>query len=424
MTFQSTSRGIVAAGAVALSLSLSLLSLVCPDGCAATDTGRQASSEPRNVFRLQATVLELLGKPTKDTVYRYFTEAGVNAYCQKDYSEAQRLFSAALSDAQKRGVNDSRLAVLYTNLAAVAREQHRYGESEKLFKDALVVLHEHTNERCLNYTAKQYAALLRRINRDSEANFIGQNASAAFAFLPAVGLKGRVEKRSIESQDHSQLRATAETATGTTSGPLLRERTGIQQPVLNEQLTGRADNTGDLSGQPLEGSTDSTDIAAAIPSGAGRPSVDVPPPPRSDSGASGPMRQNYKGEEVTDRGRITIRLTYYKVYPRNALDALNMGIRMLRKGADVTLILDKEAVLLANRHFFDEVQIRGKGPMIKIASTLEEFMHAGGKVLASQSWAEEVGLIQDGSLTPGVTQVTDDELSEEYLQRRGSILEY
>jgi len=306
--------------------------------------------------------------------------------------------------------------VLYTNLAAVQREQHNYSESEELLKNALMVLHEHASQRCLDYTARQYAALLQRTNRDSEAEFIAKNSNAVFAFLPAVGLKGRVEKRSAETGDRDLLEGRA------ASAPLLpgrAETTGVKQ-----QLDGQAETTSEFSGQPLDGTADSPDIALAPALLAGRSTAEVQPPPHSQAGAGGPTRLKYKGEEDAGRGGITIRLTYYKVYPRNAFDALNLGLRMLRKGADVTVILDKEAVLLADRHFSDEVQVRGKGAMIRIHSVLEEFIRAGGKVLASQSWAEEIGLLQGGAMTPGITPLTDDEMADEYLSRRGSILEY
>jgi len=71
-----SNRSTMLAAVLALSQSLLPAPFLCQLGAAAADASNPGSSQPRKrVFQLQATVLDLLGKPTKDTVYRYFTEA-------------------------------------------------------------------------------------------------------------------------------------------------------------------------------------------------------------------------------------------------------------------------------------------------------------------------------------------------------------
>jgi tetratricopeptide (TPR) repeat protein len=66
-------------------------------------------------------------------------EAAGNAYQQADYVEAEKLFKAALREAEKFGEQDPRFATSLNNLAALYQARGKYVEAEPLYKRSLAI---------------------------------------------------------------------------------------------------------------------------------------------------------------------------------------------------------------------------------------------------------------------------------------------
>jgi tetratricopeptide (TPR) repeat protein len=107
-------------------------------------------------------------------------DAGKAAYQQGDYTKAQKLFAAAVADAESGGDSDARLARSLNNLAAAYAAQGDYAKAEPLYRQALALLEkvrgpDHADvATCL----ENYAALLRQTNRPAEAEQLEQRARA------------------------------------------------------------------------------------------------------------------------------------------------------------------------------------------------------------------------------------------------------
>ncbi len=61
------------------------------------------------------------------------------AYQQADYAEAEKLFLAALKEAEKFGEQDPRLATSLNNLALLYDAQGKYAQAEPLYRRALAI---------------------------------------------------------------------------------------------------------------------------------------------------------------------------------------------------------------------------------------------------------------------------------------------
>ena len=106
--------------------------------------------------------------------------AGVKAYRQGLYAEAERQFKAALSEAERFGEQDRRFATSLNNLAELYRVQGKYVEAEPLYKRSLAIREkalgpEHPN---VATSLKNYAVLLRKMDRDAEAKKMEARAKA------------------------------------------------------------------------------------------------------------------------------------------------------------------------------------------------------------------------------------------------------
>jgi len=104
----------------------------------------------------------------------------VKAYEQADYAEAEKLFLAALKEAEKFGDQVLRLATSLNNLATLYYSQGKYAQAEPLFRRALAI-----REKALGPEHPQvatvlenYAALLHKLNRESEADKMEARAKA------------------------------------------------------------------------------------------------------------------------------------------------------------------------------------------------------------------------------------------------------
>ncbi|TDJ70156.1 MAG: tetratricopeptide repeat protein [Proteobacteria bacterium] len=73
-----------------------------------------------------------------------YMEAGMTAYQQGNYAEAEKQWSAALKKAEDFGPQDRRLAAIrlatsLTNLAELYKTQGKYAEAEPLYQRALAI---------------------------------------------------------------------------------------------------------------------------------------------------------------------------------------------------------------------------------------------------------------------------------------------
>ncbi len=71
--------------------------------------------------------------------WKSYNNAGVKAYQQGNYPEAEKQWSAALKEAEGFGPQDQRLATSLGYLGEVYRLQRRYAEAEPLHKRALAI---------------------------------------------------------------------------------------------------------------------------------------------------------------------------------------------------------------------------------------------------------------------------------------------
>ena len=65
--------------------------------------------------------------------------AGVRAYQERKYAEAENVFRDALRQAEKFGESDPRFATAINNLAAVLHAEGNYADAEQLYRRALTL---------------------------------------------------------------------------------------------------------------------------------------------------------------------------------------------------------------------------------------------------------------------------------------------
>lgn len=149
------------------------------------------------------------------------------------------------------------------------------------------------------------------------------------------------------------------------------------------------------------------------------------------------MQSSYLSEPTREHAPsskrpITIRLKrFYSLVEWEVVwEAFNLGINMAKKGGDVTVLLDMEAVQAANRHDNHQFQMNrgnyGSEKMISVQSMIQQFMEAGGQVVANERWAKFWG-VSGGSmqaLSQGVQLMNDEEVADFLVNRSGNIIDY
>ena len=97
-------------------------------------------------------------------------EAGVAASQQGKYAEAEKYYLAALKEAEIFGPEDTRIATTLDNLALLYDTQGEYAEAEHLLKRSLKIYQKFLGPDHPNVARflENYAALLRKTNRDAE----------------------------------------------------------------------------------------------------------------------------------------------------------------------------------------------------------------------------------------------------------------
>ena len=112
--------------------------------------------------------------------WQKYYDAGKAAYQDERYTEAQRMFAAAVAEAETFGDQDERLGRSLNNLAAAYTVQGRYNEAEPLYRRSLAILEKSRGPTHpdLVICLENYAALLRETHRPAEAAKLEQRARA------------------------------------------------------------------------------------------------------------------------------------------------------------------------------------------------------------------------------------------------------
>ena len=116
----------------------------------------------------------------QDTSWKTNSAAGLAAYNQGKYAEAERLWLTALKEAEGFGPEDPRLATSLNNLALLYSAQGKYAEAEPLYRRSLAIKQkalgpEHPD---VATALENYSALLRKTNREAEAEKMEARAKA------------------------------------------------------------------------------------------------------------------------------------------------------------------------------------------------------------------------------------------------------
>lgn len=112
-------------------------------------------------------------------------------------------------------------------------------------------------------------------------------------------------------------------------------------------------------------------------------------------------------------------------------EAARTGVRWLKKGADVTILLDMDAVHAANKNetanaWFEHQRGNGNTAGGKLTSPQDEllaFTSAGGKLVASERWARHAAL-SPSALVPGTTLLSDDAIDDLLIDPTTTVISY
>jgi hypothetical protein len=156
--------------------------------------------------------------------------------------------------------------------------------------------------------------------------------------------------------------------------------------------------------------------------------ISISAPANKDAGEAEPSM--HTTPPATARGKtITIRLKRFRSLQEMEVvwEAVALASRMTSRGADVTLLLDMEAVHAVNRHdtaFAEFQNNRGSSErFVSVQAAIGQLVAAGAHVVASDRWARYFGVAGGDALIPGVRLASDDEIADELLTT-GNILDY
>lgn len=168
-------------------------------------------------------------------------------------------------------------------------------------------------------------------------------------------------------------------------------------------------------------------------SGATTTPVAPPKPPPSTTGGGSEPNYDYGKKAKVDYKKIVIRLKRFRASQEMEVmwEAARMGNRMLKKGADVTILLDMEAVHAADKNdtAFASMEANrgnGNGTAEKLTTPqqhLTEFAANGGHLVANARWVRLFS-IQGGSLIPGTVIATEDEVDDLLMEPNATVIDY
>ena len=128
-----------------------------------------------------ADIVQILGLDLKDRqLWEKDIVAGMQAYQQGRYAQAEKSWLAALEQAKKFGDENAPLGVSLNNLANLYHAQGKYAEAEPLYRRSLAIREtalgsEHPD---VATTLESYAVLLREAGRTAEADGLEERARA------------------------------------------------------------------------------------------------------------------------------------------------------------------------------------------------------------------------------------------------------
>lgn len=124
---------------------------------------------------------------TSDNVLRQLNTQAQQAYASRRFDVAEARYKEALKLATSRPLVE---IVLWTNLGAVFREQHKYDEADSAFKQALQIAGKNNllNKPASQTAMRQYAVLLRKMHHTEEAEAWDMRAAAAAAAEAGAGI--------------------------------------------------------------------------------------------------------------------------------------------------------------------------------------------------------------------------------------------
>ena len=92
------------------------------------------------LFLVLVSIPFLLWGQSTDSAWERYTEAGLDAFQQDNYAEAEKQFKAALQEAEKFGSEDPRLAGTLNLFVWLYNKQGKHAEAEPLFRRLLEIL--------------------------------------------------------------------------------------------------------------------------------------------------------------------------------------------------------------------------------------------------------------------------------------------
>ena len=108
------------------------------------------------------------------------SDAGLEAYQQGDYAEAEKQWMAAVRKAEAFEPQDPRLATSLNNLAELYHTQGQYAQAEPLYKRALAIYEKALgpDHPSVATSLENYADLLQKTGRTAEAEELEERARA------------------------------------------------------------------------------------------------------------------------------------------------------------------------------------------------------------------------------------------------------
>lgn len=236
------------------------------------------------------------------------------------------------------------------------------------------------------------------------------------ASVPAETLSGRVKTENVRIA-----RPRGPVLHGAANSAAAAEAfsSGLQQQSAPESAPG------DISLKPLP----PLSSKPLIPAGAAKTES------TSGSGSAGgaPANFDYSYKPKPEYKSLVIRLKRFRSLQEmeNVWEASRTAIRMLKKGAQVTILLDMEGVHAADRNdtmgAYNEAN-RGNGNQAAERLTspqdhLTQFVSEGGKLVVSARWVKLFAISQ-GALIPGARLASEDEIDDILLDPSTTVVDY
>jgi predicted peroxiredoxin len=130
--------------------------------------------------------------------------------------------------------------------------------------------------------------------------------------------------------------------------------------------------------------------------------------------------------------KIVVMVKNFSLMPEIMWEATREAQRMLRDGADVSILLTMDAVNAADTNKVGNVTIDPRrfdsdvrdGKLTTPQEALKQFIQSGGKLLASERYAKNFSLVGSPNLMAGTQLVSDDEIDRLLMDPNNKVLTY